>query len=39
VAGKSAMPLDLVAWLAKASVWHERHPPPRCGEAKAAAED
>jgi transcriptional regulator with XRE-family HTH domain len=38
LAGKAPMPLDLVAWLAKAAVWHERHPPPVCNaEAKVAA--
>jgi transcriptional regulator with XRE-family HTH domain len=38
VAGKAPMPLDLVAWLAKAAVWHERHPPPVCNaEANMAA--
>jgi transcriptional regulator with XRE-family HTH domain len=37
-AGKAPIPPALAAWLAKAAAWHAKHPPPSCGDAKAAGQ-
>jgi transcriptional regulator with XRE-family HTH domain len=37
-AGKTAIPPALAVWLAKATAWHAKHPPPVCNaEAKVSA--